>query len=46
MIHVTKKRHIAKTLNWRILATTDTFKLLGIDILDLDLRINDAISLK
>ena len=25
MKHVTKKRHIAKTLTWRILATTDTF---------------------
>ena len=24
-MHVTKKRHIAKTLTWRILATTDTF---------------------
>ena len=25
MKHVTKKRHIAKTITWRILATTDTF---------------------
>ena len=25
MKSVTKKRHIAKTITWRILATTDTF---------------------
>ena len=25
MKHVEKKRHIAKTLTWRILATSDTF---------------------
>ena len=25
MKHVTKRRHIAKTLTWRLLATTDTF---------------------
>ena len=25
MKHVTKRRHLAKTLTWRVLATTDTF---------------------
>jgi len=25
MKHVEKKRHLAKTLSWRILATSDTF---------------------